>query len=123
MSLADPAAGLVRLIAIFCAFWDSDLPSFGALFAAASADPELEASLSERNARRRRAIAVLVDRMADGPKVSAQARLDLVDVLFVLTSYGVFAQLAVGRTRDGVCRLIQATAADAVARASRGKGD
>jgi AcrR family transcriptional regulator len=118
MSQTDPAAGLVRLIEIFCAFWDSDRASFGALFAAASADPELEASLGERNERRRRAIAVLVDRMIEASKVSASARADLVDLLFVLTSFAVFAQLSAGRSLESTCRLIRAACADAVARAS-----
>jgi AcrR family transcriptional regulator len=118
MTLADPAAGLARLIEIFCGFWDGDAKLVRALLAAAASDPELDVSLDERNERRRRAIAVLVDRMVANSTVGASAKRDLVDVLFVLSSFAVYAQLSVGRRRDEVCRLIQAAAADAVGRAS-----
>jgi AcrR family transcriptional regulator len=115
MASADPAAGLVRLIEIFCGFWDNEAKLVRALLAAAANDPELDASLAERNERRRRAIAVLVDRMA-GASQGATARRDLVDVLFVLSSFPVYAELSAGRLREEACQLIQSAAADAIAR-------
>jgi hypothetical protein len=43
---------------------------------------------------------------------------DVVDLLFVLTSFAVYDQLAAGRTREETCRLIQATTADVANAAS-----
>ena len=88
----------------------------GGLLAAASADLELAASLAERNERRREALSVLAGRIL-GRGAEAQGRKDLVDLLFVLTSFPVYESLSAGRGGEDTQRLIQAAAVDALARA------
>jgi AcrR family transcriptional regulator len=112
MADPDPIAGLRRVISIFCDFWSFDTAGLSRLHAAGASDRELEASLRERNERRRRLLSVLVSRMAE----VRQPR-DLVDVLFALTSLPFFAQLTSnGRTTEAACRLIEALSIDAVRR-------
>jgi len=116
MTHSDPRAGLDRLIAIFCAFWDFRRAAMARLEAEGVADPELADSLAARNARRRQALTVLVGRMIG--RSGARAPQDLVDVLFALTAYSFFAALTEGRrSTAAACALIQAMARDAVARA------
>jgi hypothetical protein len=81
-------------------------------------DAELEESVRARNERRRRALSVLVNRIADRKEIRAEARKDLVDTLFALTSFHVFAELAAGRSAKAAGVLVQSMAADAVRRAS-----
>src|SRR5262249_54838479 len=59
MAGPDPQAGLLKIIAIFCDFWSFGRDALGPLHAAGAGDPELGASLGERNERRRRLLAVL----------------------------------------------------------------
>jgi hypothetical protein len=56
---------LLQVIAIFCDFWSFDPAALGLLHAAGANDPEFEASVHERNERRRRLLSVLVGRMAE----------------------------------------------------------
>jgi len=57
--------------------------------------------------------------MAKRKEVRADARRDLIDTLFVLTSFHVFAELATGsRSTKAAGALVQSMAADAVRRAS-----
>lgn len=114
MADADPLAALGRLVEIFCGFWNSDRGSLGSLHAAASADPEFQASLRERNERRRKALSVLVGRLAARGDVAPDAAKDLTDLLFVMTSFQTYAELAADRTPDATCALIQRTVVDAV---------
>jgi AcrR family transcriptional regulator len=119
MSDADPQTGLRRLIEIFCDFWSSDQHAIASLHQASSGDPEFEASIRARNERRRGAISVLLARMVERSEIRAEAVVDLTDLLFVLTSFPVFAELtAGGRPKEAACALIEAVTEDAIQRAS-----
>lgn len=118
MAGSDPQAGLLQVIAIFCDFWSFDPGALGLLHAAGANDPEFEASVHERNERRRRLLSVLVRRMAEDRRLRPKTIGDLVDVLFALTSFSFFSQLtATGRSAEAACQLIQELAMDAVRRA------
>ena len=117
MAASDPQAGLLQVIAIFCDFWSYDPGALGRLHAAGASDPEFDASVRERNERRRRLLSVLVGRMAEGTHPRPKALGNLVDVLFALTSFPFFSQLTAGaRTANAACGLIQGLARDAVRR-------
>src|SRR3982074_3212264 len=105
MSMADPRAGLDRLIEIFCDFWGGD-KAVGRLHAAAAIDPELNEAIAERNERRRKAIGALVGRILDGKAEHPASRRDAVDLVFALTSYAVFELLRAGRSNSEVCALV-----------------
>jgi AcrR family transcriptional regulator len=121
MATADPSAGLRRLIDIFCDFWSFDRDALAYLHGAGTNDSELAEGIRARNERRRRALSVLVNRMADRKEIRAAARKDLVDTLFALTSFQVFADLATaGRSTKAAGTLVQSMAADALRRASAG---
>jgi AcrR family transcriptional regulator len=114
MAASDPHAGLLQVIAIFCDFWSYDPRALGCLHAS---DPEFDASVRERNERRRRLLSVLVGRMAEGVHPRPKALGNLIDVLFALTSFSFFSQLTAGaRTAKAACGLIQGLARDAVRR-------
>jgi hypothetical protein len=120
MTEPDPMAALRRLVEIFCGFWGSDQASLGGLHAATSGDAEFEASLRERNERRRKAISVLVGRLAAQGGIPPAATKDLTDLLFVMTSFQTYVGLAADRTPDATCALIQRTVEDAVRNAAAG---
>jgi AcrR family transcriptional regulator len=111
MADANPLAGLRRLVEIFCGFWNSDRGSLGGLHAAAAADAEFQASLRDRNERRRKALSVLLGRLAARGDVDPDAAKDLTDLFFVMTSFQTYAELAAERTPDAACALIQQTVA------------
>ena len=104
MAIADPRAALQRLVEIFCAFWSRDV-AIGRLHEAMATDPEFASALTERNERRRKGLAVLIDRIA-AKNAPRQARRDAVDTTFALTSYAMFAMLRPGRSAEEVCRLL-----------------
>lgn len=106
MADADPRAGLRHLVEIFCGFWASDEASLGGLHAAVSGDPVFEASLRERNERRRKAISVLVGRFAGREATGEQAFKDLTDLIFLLTSFQSYSVLAADRSPEAACALI-----------------
>lgn len=119
VALADPHAALRQVIAIFCEFWSFDPGALGLLHAAGTSNQEFAASVTERNERRRRLFAMIVQRMALQPR----AQRDLVDVLFALTSFPFFAQLMTeGRSATAAGRMIQELASDAVRRARGAEG-
>lgn len=119
MAGSDPQAALLQVIAIFCGFWSFDPGALGLLHAAGASDPEFEASVRERNDRRRRILSVLVRRMAVDRQLRPKTLVDLVDVLFALTSFPFFSQLtAAGRSTEAACQLIEDIAMDAVRRAT-----
>src|SRR5215467_64878 len=118
MSKTDPQAALQQIVAIFCDFWSAHRGALWRLHAASATDPEFEESLRARNQRRRHLLSVLVDRMIEGGGKRPEVVIELIDVLFALTSVGFFWELtAGGRKANAVCHLIQALAADAVQRA------
>jgi AcrR family transcriptional regulator len=104
MAMADPRVALERLVEIFCAFWSRD-SAVGRLHDAMATDPEFAAALVERNERRRKAVGVLVGRMAG--KITSRSRQDAVDLIFALTSYAMFAMLSKGRSAGEVRALVK----------------
>jgi AcrR family transcriptional regulator len=120
MANPDPSRGLERLIEVFCDFWDYDRRTMSGLVSAAGSDPELSAGILARNERRRKALAVLVHRIDALRHVPSRTVADLIDVLFVLTSFAVFAELARGgRDAASITRLIKELAFAALERAMR----
>ena len=118
MAKTDPQAALQQIVLIFCDFWSVHRGALWRLHAASATDPEFEESLRARNQRRRHLLSVLVDRMIEGGAKRPEVAVELIDVLFALTSVSFFWELtAGGRKTDAACRLIQALAADAVQRA------
>lgn len=103
MAIPEPRAALAQVVRTFCDFWKSH-DGLGGIFAAAALDAELGKALAARNERRRGLLGILVDRqgITDG-----QAKADIVDLLFTLTSFATFAALR-GESRDGdaVCALL-----------------
>ena len=83
---------------------DNPVPNVRNGHPAAAMDAELSEALAARNERRRALLGVLVDRqgIAEG-----QAKADIVDLLFTLTSFATFTTLR-GEQRDGeaVCALL-----------------
>jgi len=120
MAGPDARAGLEQLIGLFCEFWSNEHSMIACLVGAAASDKELSESFLARNERRRRALTVLIGRMEALRGTSSQALAELVDVLFVLTSFAVFAELArAGRDGEAVCRLIKDLACAAIERCAR----
>lgn len=117
MAEPDPHRALRRLIAIFSAFWSFDQGTIARLHGVGSSDAEFEEAIRARNERRRRILSVLVGRMTARGDIRADAAADLTDLLFVLTSFSVFAELSRGRSNDAACSLVQSTVSDAVKRA------
>jgi AcrR family transcriptional regulator len=118
MTNPDPRAALQQIVIIFCNFWSIHRGALWRLHAASATDPEFEESLRARNQRRRHLLSVLVDRMIVGGAKRPEVVIELIDVLFALTSVAFFRELtAGGRKTNTACRLIQALAADAVQRA------
>ena len=118
MAKTDPKVALQEIVLIFCDFWSFHRGALWRLHAASATDPEFGESLRARNQRRRHLLSVLVDRMIEGGAKRPEVAVELIDVLFALTSVSFFWELtAGGRKTDAACRLIQALAADAVRRA------
>ena len=118
MAKTDPKVALQQIVLIFCNFWSIHRGALWRLHAASATDPEFGESLRARNQRRRHLLSVLVDRIIDGDAKRPEVAIELIDVLFALTSVAFFWELtAGGRKADAACRLIQALAADAVQRA------
>lgn len=105
-SMPDPRAGLREFVHVFCGFWSSHAGLIQSVNAATN-DPDVAESVRERNERRRGALSALVGRFHGGS-------LELVDVLFALTSWETYKQLVrPGRSLEDVERLVQ-DAVDAV---------
>jgi AcrR family transcriptional regulator len=113
MAMANPRAGLDRLVDIFCDFWGGD-PAVGRLHAATALDPEFAAAVAERNERRRKVIRVLVERLPHNRKQDAETRQNAVDLVFALTSHAMFDMLRVGRSDVAVRTLVKSACAAAL---------
>lgn len=119
MAMRDPAAAIEKLVQIFCEFWDHD-PAIGRLSEAAGSDPEFAQAVNERNERRRKALSVLAGRLVQSGKMEKRRAQDLVDLIFALTSYPMFALLrAHRRPASAVCELIQQSCRAALADAAK----
>src|SRR5262249_54662246 len=107
-----------------CEFWSFDQDAVAGLHRASWGDAEFEASIKERNERRRGVISAITSRMAERGEIRPETVSDLTDLLFVLTSFPVFSELtAKGRTVEAACVLIQRAAAGAISGASPGGGE
>lgn len=103
MTVADPRAALAQVVRIFCDFWMSH-DGLGGIFAAAALDAELGEALAARNERRRGLLGILVDRQGSA---EGQAKVDIVDLLFTLTSFATFRALrSEHRDGDAICALL-----------------
>jgi len=113
----DPRSALLRVIGIFCDFWNSDPGTMRLLHAAGASDAEFAESVHERNERRRNVLSAVVRQLGAGRAPPPRALGNLVDVLFALTSFAFFSQLKTGkRTAEAVRRIIEEMAMDAVNR-------
>ncbi|MBW8844520.1 MAG: TetR/AcrR family transcriptional regulator [Burkholderiales bacterium] len=110
MAMPQARAAIASLIGVFCDFWAGDV-AVGRLNVAAAADAELAEAVAQRNERRREAMGVLVERHTAGRPVTAEARAEVVDLLYGLTGYSMFKALSANRSPAAVCRLLQRTAA------------
>src|SRR5258705_11075391 len=117
MAMADPLMALDRLVQIFCGFWNRDR-AVGRLHEAMATDPEFAEALLERNERRRKAVDVLIGRIAE-KTASPRTRRDAVDLIFALTSFATFAMLSRDRAAGEVCRMVQSACRAALGPLSR----
>jgi AcrR family transcriptional regulator len=107
MADKDPRAALRKVVAIFCDFWYFNRRMLGQILGAGVADPRLELAIQARNERRRKLLAVILKRLDGADRAPREVFEEVVDVLFVLTSHGVFSGLAAeGRSVETVCRLV-----------------
>ncbi len=113
MAMPDPRAALDRLVEIFCAFWNRD-PAMGRLHQAMATDPEFAQALLERNERRRKALNILVRRIA-AKTAPPRVRREAVDLIFALTSFAMFAMLSQDRSADEVRALVKSACRSALA--------
>ena len=115
MALADPKAGVARIVAIFCAFWASDAPGLSRIWAAMIGDPELAEGIKARNERRRTVFRTLVNRMVERGEVQKARAPELVDLLHGLTSLPFYMELSVpGRSAEAISRMVHQSAEDAI---------
>jgi AcrR family transcriptional regulator len=119
MAAPDPRGALALVVERFCAFWAARQQALLRLEAARALDPELDEALDERNERRRCLLRAVIDRLVQRGEVKAVSGPDLIDILHVLTSLHVFADLAQGRGADAARRLIWQTVRDSLERAGR----
>jgi AcrR family transcriptional regulator len=105
MAMSDPLAALARLIEIYCEFWGFD-PAVDRLNRAASMDEEFASALAARHARRRKALSVLVQRLAQAGHLATQNSAAATDVLFALTSPDFYRTLSAGRGKSAACALV-----------------
>jgi AcrR family transcriptional regulator len=117
----DPLAALDDFIAVFGRFWGSDRLLHRRLHGLAAVDPDLGAALQARQEWRRNGATALVGRLTEGRGVPpAGAAADVIDVLFMLTSFATFDTLAgSGKTPEAVVPLMQHLARAAVGLPSR----
>jgi AcrR family transcriptional regulator len=117
MAEPDPHRSLAFVVERFCAFWNMDQHALLRVHAARAVDPELDEALYERNERRRHLFRAIVDRLVERGEVKAKSAPDLVDILHVLTSLPVFADLGKGRSVSKTRQLICQMTEDALGRA------
>lgn len=115
IAVEDPTEALQALVDVFCDFWNSDA-ALGRLFDATGLDPEFGEALLARNELRRGVLKRLVDRMSLSG-ASPAAKRDAVDLMFALTSYPFYRQLAATKSDKAIRRIVKGACADAVERA------
>ncbi|MGH8446678.1 MAG: TetR/AcrR family transcriptional regulator [Solimonas sp.] len=101
----DTQKALRDFIGVFCRFWSNHGSVMPRLSAVARLDDDIVESLMQRNERRRQGLAVLVARLL--PDANKKPAADVVDILFALTGFEMYAALAVhGREAAAVEALI-----------------
>ena len=108
----DLGAALRRVVSLFCRFWSSHGRAVPRVMAFARLDNEIAESMRQRSERRRQLLRALVGRFSAG-----QPRVELVDLLFALTTFDFYESLQVGNRGDAeVERMIQELVEDATRR-------
>ena len=99
----DPARGLTILVEAFCHLWKTEGALVRRLNAMAVLDPEVDRALQERGGWRRDALGAIVGRRRRG-----RAGAEIVDLLYVLTSFETYDTLAsAGRNPNEIAALLQ----------------
>jgi AcrR family transcriptional regulator len=88
----DPIDALAAFVTTLAHIYDSARPVFRRLHGLAAIDPELGEALTMRQERRRDGVRTLVGRL--GKRAGGLPADELIDVLFTLTSFASFDQLA-----------------------------
>jgi AcrR family transcriptional regulator len=119
----DALTGLEVLVEVFTGFWERERLVLRRLRAVTTLDPEL--SRSDRDGRRRQALAVLLHRLSAETGRPAPEEIDTAaDVLLVLTSFEAYESLAAeGRDQRTVAQLVIAAAKPLFSLPSEGEGD
>ena len=105
----DVERAVLRIVDVFCNLWKTQGALARRLGAMAVLDPEVEGALRERQGWRRELLAKIVSRERRG-----KAAAEIVDLLYVLTSFETYDMLAVGRTPKDVLAFLRRAAAMAV---------
>lgn len=122
MKMPEPKAAALRIVDIFCAFWETDASGLSRVWAAMIGDPELAEGIKARNERRRGVFRTLVRRMVERGEIQKSRAADLADLLFALTSLPFYLELsAPGRAPEAIVQMLRLAAEDAIARAARKK--
>ncbi|HMF27795.1 MAG TPA: TetR/AcrR family transcriptional regulator [Candidatus Cybelea sp.] len=100
---AERAVG--RVVDVFCNLWKTQGALVRRLNAMAILDPEVGEALRERQSWRREVLARVV-----GGEQRGKARAEVVDLLFVLTSFETYDMLAGGRTPKAVATTLKRAA-------------
>lgn len=105
---ADALTGLEMLVDVFTGFWERERLLLRRLRAVITLDPEL--SRSNRDVRRRQALAVVLRRLSEETGRPAPEEIETAaDLLLVLTSFEAYESLATaGRDQSSVARLVTA---------------
>ncbi|MGB6517449.1 MAG: TetR family transcriptional regulator [Candidatus Cybelea sp.] len=107
----DITRGLSALVDAFCHLWKTEGTLVRRLNAMAGLDPEVDRALQERGGWRREALGVIVGRRRRG-RVAAE----IVDLLYVLTSFETYDTLAsAGRSSKEIVAILQRAVAAVVA--------
>jgi AcrR family transcriptional regulator len=108
----DPMSGLRKLVSTFGIFWGSDRVVMRRIRALAAIDPEVEKSVRKRDARRRHALEVLVERIGKtSGRSMGRNRTNLIDLLHAITSFETFDTVAGSeRSIEDITPLIQSLA-------------
>ena len=101
---ADMSKSLGILVDAFCHLWDTEGTLVRRLSALAALDPEVELALRERGAWRREAIANVLQRLPN-----RKYKDELVEVLYVLTSFEAYEMLATMRGHKSVPAALKRT--------------
>lgn len=106
MSSSDPAAALEGAVRAFWRLWESDPLLIRRVQALAVLDPDLDAGLRDRSARRRHAFREIAGRLAKAGYHTALPQDDAVDVLYALTSFATYQVIVEGRTSEQALAIV-----------------